>query len=243
MRATLQAAFVLHSRPLNETSLILDVFTAAYGRVSLLAKGVRTSSRARFRGLLRPFVPLVVSWSGKTELMSLTAVEAAGASLELVGSALLSGIYVNELLVRVLPKFDPCPQIFRAYQQMLIDVQHAASRESGLRIFEKELLVGLGYGFSLDRETGNGRPIVSENYYQFVPGRGLSQCLASHQGHVVFSGKSILALYHGKLEEAADLRAAKHLTRLAIAALLGDKVLRSREFFYQGSAPAKGVVE
>lgn len=231
MRATLQAAFILHTRPLNETSTTLEVLTSTHGRISLLAKGVRMSARSRFRGL-RPFTPLVLSWSGKTELMSLTAAEPAGAPMELMGDALISGIYVNELLVRVLPKFDPYPTIFRAYQQMLIDIQHTALRQRGLRLFEKELLVELGYGFSLDKETHSGQPIVSERFYVFVPGRGLSQCPADYSSDAVFRGKNLLALHQGVLQELDDLRAAKRLIRLAMQALLGNKLLRSREFFH-----------
>lgn len=233
MRAILQAAYVLHTRPLNETSIILEVLTASHGRISLLAKGVRMSARPRFRGLLRPFFPLVVSWSGKTELMSLTAAEPAGAPHTLAGSALISGIYLNELLVRVLPKFDPYPQIFRAYQQMLVDIQHTSSRERGLRIFERELLIELGYGFSLDRETTSGQPIVNERFYVFTPGRGLSACPPDYSSDAVFRGKHILALHHGIFQDAEDLRTAKRLTRLAIQALLGGKTLYSREYFYQ----------
>jgi DNA repair protein RecO (recombination protein O) len=232
MRITLQAAFVLHSRPFNETSLLLDVFTCTHGRIALIAKGARLA-RARFRGLLRPFLPLQLSWSGKTELMSLTAAECVSTPFHIQGNGLFSGLYLNELLVRVLPRFDPYPEIFHAYQRMLgvLHDAHAADLESGLRLFEKTLLAELGYGFALDKETGNGLPIQAERFYVFMPGRGLDQCMPHDTGERIFSGKSLLALHHGVLDEVEDLRAAKRLHRIAMHALLGEKRLKSRTFF------------
>jgi len=234
MRATLKAAFILHSRPLNETSLLLEVFTQSNGRVSLLAKGVRLA-RSRFRGLLRPFVPLVVSWSGKTELMSLSAAELAGVPFNIAGNGLFSGIYLNELLVRLLPRFDAYPEIFHAYHDTLLALQNHPQPECSLRLFEKTLLAELGYGFALDKEATHGRAIQPEQFYEFIPGRGLSQCAPHDSADTIFSGKCLLALHRGMLQEADDLRAAKRLNRIAIAALLGDKRLKSREFFHTPS--------
>lgn len=228
MRATLKPTFILHSRPLSETSLLLDVFTESNGRISLLAKG----ARARFRGLLRPFTPLLISWSGKTELMSLSAAELSAVPFNITGNALFSGIYLNELLVRVLPRFDAYPDIFHAYQTTLLALQNSPQQESNLRLFEKTLLIELGYGFALDRETTNGRAIQAEKFYEFMPGRGLSQCEAYDSADHIFSGKCLLALHEGVLHEPEDLRAAKRLNRIAITTLLGEKRLKSREFFH-----------
>lgn len=230
MRAILQAAFILHSRPFNETSVILDAFTQPFGRISLLAKGVRLV-RSRFKGLLRPFVPLVLSWSGKTELMNLNAAESAGSSLELAGNALLSGIYLNELLVRLLPCLDAYPMLFSAYQSTLVAICNDQLRERSLRLFEKTLFAELGYGFSLDKETSNDRIITPEQFYMFVPGRGLNQCAPDDTADAIFSGKCLLALHHGTLQEADELRAARRLHRLIITTLLGNRPLKSREFF------------
>jgi DNA repair protein RecO (recombination protein O) len=230
MRSILQPAFILHSRPFNETSVILDVFTLPSGRISLVAKGVRTA-RSRFRGLLRPFTPLVVSWSGKTELMSLSAAEAIGPPLHLMDRALLSGIYLNELLVRLLPRFDAYPAIFQAYQNTLIDLHNSPRQERSLRLFEKILLTELGYGFALDRETVNGLALQPEQFYEFVPGRGLVRSTRQDTTGNIFSGKCLLAFHQELLQETEDLRAAKRLNSIAIAALLGDKRLKSREVF------------
>jgi len=230
VRAILKSAFILHTRPLNETSMLLEAFTASHGRISLLAKGVRLL-RSRFRGLLRPFVPLLISWSGKTELMSLSAAELVGTPPNLMGNTLFSGIYLNELLVRLLPRADAYPEIFYAYQSTLIALQNHPKAECNLRLFEKTVLAELGYGFALDRETANGLAIQAERYYAFTPGHGLNQCTPHDSQEHIFSGKCLLALHKGVLEEPDDLLTAKRLNRAAIATLLGDKPLRSREFF------------
>src|SRR5262249_13322457 len=155
VRVILQPACILHTRPFNETSMLLDVFSLMYGRVHLLARGARTT-HSRLRGVLRPFIPLLLSWSGKTGLMSLSAVETAGMMWHLSGAALLHGIYLNELLVRLLPHHDAHPQLFMCYQQTLQSLQHTAftdaplatqtsslagsAAERSLRMFEKVLL-------------------------------------------------------------------------------------------------------
>ncbi|HVV67877.1 MAG TPA: DNA repair protein RecO [Gammaproteobacteria bacterium] len=231
MRIALQPAFILHSRPLNETSSLLEAFTESYGRVSLVAR----AARSRFRGILRPFTPLLISWSGKTELMNLSAVESYGLPWTLSGSVLLSGIYLNEMLVRLLPRFDAHPRLFAQYQQTLQCLQQQHSKEPSLRLFEKTLLTELGYGLSLNQEA-SGMPIVAEQSYVFIAGQGfsISSCGTSLQRSPVFQGSSLLAFHHNTLEHLADLRAAKQLTRLAIGSLLGNKPLKSRELFSYG---------
>ncbi len=231
MRITLQPSYVLHTRPYNETSALLDVFSLMYGRVHLLVRGLRTT-RSRFRGLLRSFIPLLISWSGKTELMSLSAVEINGSPLYLPGTALLSGIYLNELLVRVLPRFDAHPQLFLAYQQTLQLLQYEPElQERSLRLFEKELLQEAGYGLSLDQEAMTGEAIVPDAQYAFLPGKGLVKKFVLQSQTLVFPGRTLLAFHQGVLEDREDLRLIKHLTRFAIADLLGNKPVRSRELF------------
>jgi DNA repair protein RecO (recombination protein O) len=229
MRVNLEACYILHQRSFNETSVILDALSLGHGRISLLARGVR-ATKSRWRGLLRPFTPLLISWSGKTELMSVSAAEPAGAPFNLEGTALLSGLYINELVIRLLPRHDIYSEVFRAYSQVLAMLQ-SPQHEAGLRYFEKTLLAELGYGFSLEKET-SGRIIAAEHHYAFIPGHGFSQCTPDQDKYDVFSGKSLLALHHDRLEHIDDLRAAKRLTRQAISHLLAGKPLRSREIFY-----------
>jgi len=164
-------------------------------------------------------------------LMSLNTAELAGVPFNITGNALFSGIYLNELLVRLLPRFDAYPAVFQAYHKTLIALQDHLTYEHTLRLFEKALLIELGYGFALDKETHSGQPIQAEHYYEFIPNRGLNRCTLHDGGDSVFCGKSLLAMHREILEEADDLRAAKRLNRIAINALLGNKKLRSREFF------------
>lgn len=236
MRVVLQHSFILHTRPFNETSLILDTFTQSHGRVHLLAKGVRLA-RSPYRGLLRPFTPLLISWAGKTELMSLSRAEPAGAPLDLTGNSLLTGLYLNELLVRLLPRFDAYSAVFNAYQETLRALLNDSHQERHLRLLERTLLMELGYGFSLDKETGNGKTILSDQFYLFIPGHGLNRCRSDDSADMIFKGKSLLALHRGSLLDPEDLRHAKRLHRLAIAFLLGNDTLRSRDLFRKPVLP------
>ncbi len=112
VQVMLEPAYVLHHRPYRDSSLILDVLSAAYGRVALVARGARRP-KSRLHGVLQPFQPLLASWSLRGEMGTLTAAEArAGGGLR--GRALISGFYVNELLLRLLHRHDPHPQLFTA---------------------------------------------------------------------------------------------------------------------------------
>jgi DNA repair protein RecO (recombination protein O) len=116
MRVNLQPAYILHSRPYRDSSVILEVFTPEHGRISALARGARRKSRGgSAAALLQLFTPLLLSFSGRGELKTLTAREAAGTAVSLRGDRLYSGLYVNELLVRLLHRYDPHPQLFVAY--------------------------------------------------------------------------------------------------------------------------------
>lgn len=225
MRTILQPLFILHSRAFNETSLLLDVFTQSQGRISLLAKG----GRSRFRGLCRPFIPLLASWSGKTELMKLHALEAHGAPCYLVGMALLSGFYLNELLVRLLPRWDVHGDLFIAYHDTLQSLQSEFNSHH-LRYFEKKLLGELGYGVTLDKEADTGSAIDPEASYYFFPQKGLVRN-TQYSSELVFKGQNLLAFHHNALATAEDARAAKSIMRIAIASLLGEKPLKSRALF------------
>lgn len=235
MRVTLQMGMILHSRPWRETSVLLEVFAREHGRVGLLARGVR-ASRSRWRGLMRPFLPVVLSWSGKGELCTVTGIEPVGLPLQLGGAVLSSGLYLNELLVRLLPRFDPCPNLFDVYQRTLQDLVTSTDMgfiERCLRIFEKQLLVELGYGFSLECEYGGQQLIQPQEYYHYLMGRGLVRAALSSAkgGAPLFLGQHLLALHHGILDNTETLSAAKRLMRQVFAGLLGAKPLRSRQLF------------
>jgi DNA repair protein RecO (recombination protein O) len=233
MRITLQPAFVLHHRPYRETSLLLDLFTPEHGRISAVARGVR-QTRSKWRSILQPFIPLMISWQGKTELMTLVSAETNGLAGRLQGECLLSGLYLNEILMRLLQKHDPHPQLYTIYQQTLLELQSSRLEQKTLRLFEKKLLDELGYGLQLMHEVSEGQPFQTEKYYRFHPEHGFEIYCGAESVVLplnVFAGKSLLALAAEQLDDVSCLRDAKRLMRLALTPLLGQGKLHSRRLF------------
>ncbi len=171
MRVLLQPAFILHRRPYRDSSLLLEAFSREYGRLGLIARGA-ASSRSRLKGVLQPFTPLLLSWRGDGDLATLNGGEEAGRPFPLLQNRALAGLYVNELLVRLLPRRDVQPALFNVYETLLAELATAVDEEPPLRRFEKRLLEELGYGLSLDRTADSGQPIVAEAHYRYVLDRG-----------------------------------------------------------------------
>lgn len=226
-RVYLQPAFVLHMRHFRDTSLLVDLFTLQQGRITAIAHGAHRP-KSMLRGFLSPFMPLLVSWSGKSDLVNLGKVEVDGSVHGLYGVNLLSGFYLNELLMRFLHKYDSHPKIYSAYQQAVTDLQADKEMETVLRLFEKELLAEIGYGLQLVKDV-NGDDILAEKQYSYIHEKGFV-CNSSEDTANVFLGKNLLALYSEKLDVVA-LKDAKRLMRLVFAHLLGDRPLKSRELF------------
>lgn len=225
-------AFVLHSRPYRDTSLLLEVFSADSGRVGLVARGAR-SSRSRQRGLLQPFQPLLLSWSARGELGTLSAVEAAGAPFSLRGHALYSGFYVNELLVRLLHRNDPHPELYPVYGETLTGLMQASEPEPVLRRFELRLLELLGYGLQLERDTA-GAELDPESRYDYRPEEGAVPLAPAGQAQgVAVSGHSLLALRTECLDDAQVRLDARRLTRAALDPHLGAAPLKTRAVLRQ----------
>lgn len=233
IRIEYHPCYVLHTKPYRDTSLLVDLLTHEHGRISAVARSAR-GPRSRFRGLLRPFTPLLISWYGKTELMTLTSVETSGMLHDLVGESLLSGLYLNELLMRLLVRYDSHPQLFWHYSQTLAQLQLSSeilAINIALRQFELRLLIELGYGFSLHQEAIVNQPIENKLWYRFEPSHGLMRVHAHDPGQNLFKGEHLLALHANNLTDSQVLQAAKRLMRLAFAALLGGKPLKTRELF------------
>jgi DNA repair protein RecO (recombination protein O) len=144
VRVTEASAYLLHSAPWRETSLILQVFSREYGVVALVAKGAKRPYSA-LRSVLSGFQPLWLSWSGAGEVKTLTRAEVAGLR-PLSGRMLMSAWYLNELVLRLLPREDPHPLLFDAYDQALIDLASGQAPAKALRRFEWTLLHETGYG-------------------------------------------------------------------------------------------------
>src|SRR5687768_14739419 len=162
-RADHEAGYVLHTYAYKESSLIAEVFTRRFGRVALLARGARRP-RSAMRGVLLSFHPLRLSWSGSAELGNLISAEWAGALQPLAGQGLMCGFYVNELVLRLLPREDPHEELFDRYAEALARLSSQESLAVVLRTFEKRLLAQLGYAPLLERDAAS-RPIDPDALY------------------------------------------------------------------------------
>jgi DNA repair protein RecO (recombination protein O) len=228
-RVSLEPAFLLHHYAWKDTSRILELLTRSHGRVSLFARAARRGASG-LPAVLQPFVPLLVSWTMRTEAGHLNAAERAGTLMPpLPGSRLMSGFYANELLVRLLPRNDPHPRIYDAYEGLVGDL---AAREGlparGLRVFEMRLLEELGYGVDLAVDAA-GAPIEPSRAYRYRPSIGAERVDGVAEGTLIFSGASLLALARGELEDPRVLADAKRLLRAALDACLEGRGLRTRE--------------
>ncbi len=171
-RVDQQPAFVLHSYPWRETSLIVDALTRDHGRVALVARGAKRPT-SQFRGLLAPFAPISVSWSGRAEIRSLVRAEWVGGLAPLRGAELLSAFYLNELLVRLLARDDPHGELFFSYAQTLRALSlDGALRDQALRGFELDLLRGIGVAPAFD-VAGDGAAIDPDAWYRVDPEQGV----------------------------------------------------------------------
>lgn len=228
----LQPGYILHQRAYRDTSLLLEVFTREHGRFGLVARGAR-APRSRIRGLLQPFQPLLLSWSGRTELGTLAGVEpdikSDGAPPRLLGTTLYSGFYLNELLMRLLQRLDPHPELFIAYAQALHGLQSEAQRP--LRLFEKHLLESLGYGLLLDQEADSGAPVEADAEYVYALESGPLRSRGGATSGLKMSGQSLLSLAAEDLSDARSLSDSKRLMRAALGLYLGERGLKTREVF------------
>ena len=242
MRVTLQPAYLLHRRPFRDSSQLLEVLTAEYGRIGMVARGVRRKARGgSSASLLQAFSPLLLSFAGRGELKTLTGVEVGGGIEPLQGDALLSGFYLNELLVRLLHRDDPQPDVFAAYAVALASLAGKAAIDEALRAFEFDLLEALGYRVELEVDAEAGHRIDAAGQYLYRPGVGLFPCVREHVADAaagVYRGADIHAVAKGDFHGPAG-QVAKRLARAALAELLGDSPLRSRELFRQARQRAR----
>jgi DNA repair protein RecO (recombination protein O) len=230
-RIELQPAYVLHRRPYRETSCLLELFTLDHGRLSVIAKGVR-KPRSATSGLLQAFTPVLVSWSGKGELMTMIHIEAHGTAAQLRGDCLFAGLYLNELLMCLLQKWDAHPVIHTLYEKTLDALQSDTLEEKILRTFEKGVLEELGYGLLPKQHATLERTFHPDKFYRFTPDHGLLLSeIEDPSLPTLFSGKSLLAIAREEWETPDALRDAKRLMRFVLAPLLGAREIYSRKLF------------
>ncbi|MDA1076537.1 MAG: DNA repair protein RecO [Proteobacteria bacterium] len=228
-RASGVSAIVLHTRPYRETSLLVNLLTADYGRIAGVANGVRKGTRGH---CFHPFFHLSVGFSGRSGLVTLTSFEAL-ATRWLRGDSVAAAFYVCELITRLTREREPMPRLFDVTQWTLDQLLADHDIVPGLRVFERVLLEELGYGLDFDRDA-QGLPLKPDLIYRFVPDVGFMVVETENHEEAV-PGNTLLDIGANQYTRAATRRAALSVFRLAIKAHLGDAPLISRQMLHTAS--------
>jgi DNA repair protein RecO (recombination protein O) len=225
-----QPVYVLHTYPFKETSLVVELFAHGFGRVATTAKGARRP-RSAMRGMLQSFQPLLATWSGKLELKTLHSLEWGGGLLLLKGEALMCGFYMNELLLRLLPREDPHEVLFEYYSATLKTLANSLDLASTLRRFELKLLQELGYAIPLQHDV-NGLPILETNHYGYVAEHGAARVSGTsgrNNSGVQLLGSTLIDMASDDYSNTQTQQQSKQLMRYLLAHYLGDKPLHTRQ--------------
>ncbi len=228
----LQPAYILHHRPYRNTSALLEVLTRDHGRIGLVAKGIKGKSGGSRRGILQPFIHLLISYSSRQDLGTLIAAEPAGDGTSLSGQILYSAFYLNELLMRLLHRGDAYERLFQDYHDAVNQLKQQPEYEPVLRRFEMRLLQELGYGLQLERDAIGHNPILADRRYYYDPLRGpLPVETAKTTDLPAVSGACLRALAGADFTDPGHWPEMKTLMRSVIAHHLNGKPLHSRELF------------
>jgi DNA repair protein RecO (recombination protein O) len=236
-RIDMQPAFILHGRAFRESSQLLEVYSRDFGRLGVVARGARRP-KSRWQNMLQPFRPLLLSWSRRGDLGTLTGAEQVAAPPPLQGESLYCGLYVNELLMRLLHRDDPHPEVFEKYRETLAGLSQGGEIQPLLRVFEKHLLDATGFGLILDHETPGQEPLQADALYEYRPGQGPVRVSEQGRGQGgVVSGSALRSLQSEQLV-SDDLPALRKMMRRVIRYHLGDKPLASESLYLKtGAAP------
>lgn len=223
-----QPGFVLHSYAWRETSLIVEAFTHEFGRIAVVARGAKRPT-SQFRGLLSPFNPIALSWSGRNEIKTLVRAEWLGGLQPLRGDSLLAAFYANELLVRLLARGDAHPRTFGSYVELLRALTRSARHDAALRTFELDLLQDIGYAVPLDR-CSEGSLIDARAQYAFADGHGARRVDANINRQIdgVVSGDTLIAMAARDFQNPRVVSESKTLLRQLIRFHLDGKPLNTR---------------
>ena len=216
------AAFVLQSWNWKETSLLVEFFTLKHGKVIAVARGAKRAG-SHFRGLLTSFSPLKIGFTGQNEVKNLMRAQWLGGFFPIEGEALFSAFYVNELLIRLLPREDPMPELFSSYAKVLEKLADPqANHTVALRTFELELMERLGYGLPMTGEPW---------YWDGEELKPWNEEVIESDRHLVIDADMIRKLHDKDFRSKQTLAFAKVLMRKMIAHYAGDKPLNTRRIF------------
>lgn len=229
-RIALQPAYVLHHRPYRDTSRILELFTRDQGRVTVFARGARggTGKGASLMSMLQPFNRLLVSWTAAAEAGTLSAAEFDGPYTILPADRLMSGCYLNELLLNLFARHDPHADVFDLYAATVSSLKTQQDPLPVLRVFEKRLLECLGYGLALTHDAG-GTALDPERAYHYRLEQGPVLTHDVAEGALIFSGAALLALAEEDLQDVALCQDVRRLLRAALDRVLDGRELKSRQ--------------
>lgn len=229
-----QSVYVLHTYPFKETSLVVELFSREFGRVATTAKGARRP-RSAMRGMLQAFQPMLATWSGKLELKTLHGLEWNGCLLLLQGEALMCGFYLNELLLRLLPREDPHEALFAYYAETLKALASTQHLATTLRRFELKFLQELGYAIPLQLDANNA-PIVMQQAYRYEAEHGaypIRGTMNRYENGVQLSGKTLIDMLNDDYSDEQTQQQSKQLMRYLLAHYLGDKPLHTRQLLIE----------
>lgn len=230
----LSAAWLLHSRPYKERSVIAEFLVEDYGRMAMVVRGVR-QAKSRNAPLLQPFTRVLLSWRGRSDLKTLVNIELSR-SLRLSGQYLYCGFYVNELVMRaILPgqAVDGLSDGLSELYEAVIEKLHAREpMEPVLRWFELELLELTGYLPDLGVDVATGQAVAADAVYRLLPEQGVQRLAADMPVKAdCFPGAVLQAMATRDFSVAEWLQYFKRFNRLALQSLIGEKPLQSRELF------------
>ncbi len=223
-----QHVYVLHTYPFKETSLVVELFTREYGRIAAVAKGARRP-RSAMRGMLQSFQPLLGAWSGKAELKTLHSLEWDAGLLLLQGDALMCAFYLNELLLRLLPREDAHAALFDYYSQTLKTLSISQDFATTLRRFELKLLQEMGYAVPLTHDAQE-KTIEPQRQYAYIGEFGaVALTQQALENGVQLSGKTLINMANDDYQDLLTQQQSKQLMRYLLAHYLGDKPLHTRQ--------------
>jgi DNA repair protein RecO (recombination protein O) len=224
----LEPAYILHTRAYRETSVIADFMTQHHGRVQGVVRGAR-GAKSKRKAMIQPFCPILVQWYGRGDLVTVSKIESCGKFSYLQGNSLICGLYVNELLQRLLPTWQAYEAVFIEYVMVIESLASSQVKlQQVLRRFEKRLLENLGYGVSLTQEAGGRDKIHSSSYYRYVEDEGWYKVQDVSNIDLAFSGSTLLAINANDFSDPLVCKQAKRLMRMMLLPLLGTKPLQSR---------------
>lgn len=235
-RVTAHLGYVLHRWDYRDTSLLVELFLRDRGRLPVVARGAKQPKRP-WAALLQPFRPLWLALSGRGEVLTLRQVEPADPAHGLTGTLVFQGLYLNELLLRLLPRDDVCVALWERYQRTLQHLETAQEPESWLRHFECQLLQELGYGILCEQDARDGQPIQPQLLYDYQPELGPLRVTDNHpflEAPLRLHGSTLLALGRQQPLSLLGRREARALLAELLRAHLGDRPLKSLELIPDG---------